>query len=85
MCLALPGRIEYIDEGSTPKMGTVDFGGIKKNVCLEFLPEAALHDYVLVHVGMALTKVDEQEALETIAMYKEMGEALDELKEGESA
>lgn len=83
MCLAIPGRIESIDEGSSPKMAKVDFGGIIKNVCLDFLPEAHLHDYVLVHVGVALSKVDEQDALETIALYKEMGDALDELNEGE--
>lgn len=85
MCLAIPGRIAAVDETSTPRMGKVDFGGILKNVCLEFLPEAHLHDYVLVHVGMALTKVDEEEALGTIALYKEMGDALDELNEGEQA
>jgi hydrogenase expression/formation protein HypC len=83
MCLAIPGKIEFIVEGSNPKMAKVDFGGIKKNVCIEFLPEAGLHDYVLVHVGVALTKVDEKEALETIDLFKEMGDALDELKEGD--
>lgn len=83
MCLAIPGRIEYIDAGSDPKMAKVDFGGIKKNICLDFLPEAAVNDYVLVHVGVALTKVDEQEALETIALFKQMGDAMDELKESE--
>ncbi|MDP1677192.1 MAG: HypC/HybG/HupF family hydrogenase formation chaperone [Bacteroidota bacterium] len=83
MCLAIPGKIESIVEGSNPKMAKVDFGGIKKNVCIEFLPEAGLHDYVLVHVGVALTKVDEKEALETIELFKEMGDALDELKEGD--
>jgi len=64
-------------------MAKVDFGGIKKNVCLDFLPEASLNDYVLVHVGVALTKVDEKEALETIELFKQMGDALDELNEGD--
>jgi len=84
MCLAIPGRIEKIEEGSSPKMAKVNFGGIIKNVCLDFLPEAVLHDYVLVHVGVALTKVNEEEALETIELFKQMGNALDELKEGET-
>ncbi|MFA6456236.1 MAG: HypC/HybG/HupF family hydrogenase formation chaperone [Bacteroidota bacterium] len=85
MCLAIPGRIEYIDESASPKMAKVNFGGIIKNVCLEFLPEAVLHDYVLVHVGVALTKVNEQEARETIELFQQMGNALDELNEGETA
>jgi hydrogenase expression/formation protein HypC len=85
MCLAIPGRIEFIDAASNPKMAKVNFGGIIKNVCLDFLPEAGMHDYVLVHVGVALTKVDEKEALETIELFKQMGDALDELKEGDPA
>ena len=84
MCLAIPGKVESIVENSFPKMAKVNFGGIVKNVCLEVLPEVNVNDYVLVHVGMALTKVDEQEALETIELFKQMGNALDELKEGES-
>jgi hydrogenase expression/formation protein HypC len=55
-------------------MGTVDFAGIRKEVCLEWLPEARTGDYVIVHVGFAISKLDEQEALETLKMLKEMGE-----------
>jgi hydrogenase expression/formation protein HypC len=55
-------------------MGTVDFAGIHKDVCLEWLPEAQPGDYVIVHVGFAISKVDEQEALETLKLLKEMGE-----------
>lgn len=85
MCLALPGKIVHIEEDTEPKMATVDFGGIKKNICLELVPEANLHDFVLVHVGLALTIVDEKEALETIAMFNEMGNALDEIHDSEPA
>ena len=85
MCLAIPGKIEQIDESSSPRMAKVNFGGIVKNVCLDFLPEAVLNDYVLVHVGVALTKVDEQEALETLEMFRKMENSLDELTEGEFA
>jgi hydrogenase expression/formation protein HypC len=79
MCLAIPGKLVSLNKESTPKMGMVSFGGIQKNVCMEWLPEASVGDYVIVHVGFALSKVDEQEALETIRMIEEMGEGLDEL------
>lgn len=64
MCLAVPGRVvEIFDDDATElKRGKIDFGGIRKEVCLAFTPEAALGDYVLVHVGFALTIIDEAEA-----------------------
>lgn len=74
MCLAIPGKVLNIHESSQPVMGTVDFAGIHKEVCLEWLPEARPGDYVIVHVGFAISKVDEQEALETLKLLKEMGE-----------
>jgi hydrogenase expression/formation protein HypC len=74
MCLAIPGKVLKIHDASQPVMGTVDFAGIHKDVCLEWLPEAQPGDYVIVHVGFAISKVDEQEALETLKMLKEMGE-----------
>ncbi len=74
MCLAIPGKVIDINQGSQPIMGTVDFAGIRKEICLEWLPEAQPGDYVIVHVGFAISKVDEQEALETLKMLKEMGE-----------
>jgi len=80
MCLAIPGKVISIDEGSTPRMGLVSFGGIQKQVCLEWLPETAVGHYVIVHVGFALSTVDEAEALETLKMFEQMGEGLDELK-----
>jgi hydrogenase expression/formation protein HypC len=74
MCLAIPGKVLKIHDNSQPAMGTVDFAGIHKDVCLEWLPEAQPGDYVIVHVGFAISKVDEQEALETLRLLKEMGE-----------
>ena len=74
MCLAIPGKVIEINQSSQPTMGTVDFAGIRKEVCLEWLPEARPGDYVIVHVGFAISKVDEEEALETLKMLKEMGE-----------
>jgi len=79
MCLAIPGKLISLDTSATPKMGKVSFGGIQKNVCMEWLPEAGIGDYVIVHVGFALSKVDEQEALDTIRMIEEMADGLDEL------
>ncbi len=74
MCLAIPGKLLEIEKDSSPRMGMVSFGGIQKRVCLEWLPEAAPGDYVIVHVGFAISKVDEQEALETLKMFRELDE-----------
>jgi hydrogenase expression/formation protein HypC len=74
MCLAIPGKVLDIDRNGSPIMGTVSFGGTQKKVCLEWLPEVRVGDYVIVHVGFALSTVDEKEALETLQMFKEMGE-----------
>ena len=75
MCLAIPGKVESLEEVSYPKMGKVNFGGIHKSICFEMLPEATVGDYVLVHVGFAISVVDEQEAKETLQMF-----GMDEVK-----
>ena len=65
MCLGIPGKIVERDppaEASDLPMGTVDFGGVRKRICLCYVPEAKVDDYVLVHVGFALSRVDEEEA-----------------------
>ena len=79
MCLAVPGKIIGREAGSVPVMGIVDFGGIHKKVCLEWVPEANVGDYVIVHVGFAISKLDEQEALETLRLFRELEGGLDEL------
>jgi hydrogenase expression/formation protein HypC len=79
MCLAIPGKVQEIDRASTPVMGNVDFGGITKRVCLEWLPEIAVGDYVIVHVGFAISKVDEKEALETLELFKQLDDISREL------
>lgn len=81
MCLAVPGKILSI-EGSDAvfRRGRVNFGGIVKDVSLAYVPEAKLGDYVLVHVGFALSVVDEEEANKVFKYLREMGE-LEELKE----
>jgi hydrogenase expression/formation protein HypC len=82
MCLAVPGRLVSI-EGVDPtfRTGKVNFGGIVKDVNLAYVPEANIGDYVLVHVGFALTVVDEDEATKVFTYLKEMDE-LSELTEG---
>ncbi len=79
MCLAIPGRVLSIDTSVQPTMGTVSFGGIEKRVCLEWIPEARIGDYVIVHVGFAISKMDEKEALETLKLFDEIEGSLDEL------
>lgn len=75
MCLAVPGKIESI-EGAEPMLrtGRVSFGGIVKTVSLAYVPEATIGDYVLVHVGFAISIVDEKEAAQVFAYLEEMGE-----------
>jgi hydrogenase expression/formation protein HypC len=73
MCLAVPGRILEIHDDGQTLMATVDFDGIRKEVCLAYLPDAAVDDYVLVHVGFALSLVDEASALETLETLSRLG------------
>lgn len=82
MCLAVPGKIIDIieDEHLGLRRGKVDFNGIRKVVCLDYTPEARLGDYVLVHVGFALTIVDEKEAARVFEALRGLDQ-LDELKE----
>jgi hydrogenase expression/formation protein HypC len=78
MCLGVPGqvvRVERNDLGMT--MGVVKFGGISKEVCLMYTPEADVGDWVLVHVGFAISKLDEEQAKEVFATLQEMGDLAD--------
>ncbi len=73
MCLAVPGQIKSIYEAMGTRMGRVSFGGVVKEVCLAYLPDIAVGDYTIVHVGFAITKVDEESAQRTLATFREMG------------
>jgi hydrogenase expression/formation protein HypC len=76
MCLAVPGKVEFIIESASElRMAKVNFGGIRKDICIEWLPEVKIGDYILVHVGVALTKLDEEEAALTLQAFKEWDEA----------
>jgi hydrogenase expression/formation protein HypC len=81
MCLAIPGKIESIT-GDDPlsRMGRINFGGILKEASLAYVPEANVGNYVIVHAGFALSRVDEDEAQKVFEYLKQM-EELDELKE----
>lgn len=78
MCLAIPGKVLEIDTTSQPVMGKVSFGGIQKQICLEWVPDVKVGEYVIVHVGFAISKVDEKEALETLEMFEEIGNLEDD-------
>lgn len=86
MCLAVPGRVESIYEERGTRMGRVNFGGVVKEVCLVYLPELQVGDYTIVHVGFALSKIDEASAQQTLATFTQLGlldEELEELKSTE--
>jgi hydrogenase expression/formation protein HypC len=79
MCLGIPGKITELYEENGLKMGKVDFGGVVKNVCLEYIPECVLGDYTVVHVGFGISRLDEKEAQETLSYLREIGALDDEL------
>ena len=85
MCLAIPGKVVGIAEENGLRMGRVDFGGVVKRVCLDYVPEVVVGDYTIVHVGFALSKIDEAEAVRTLEMFRQMGVLEDELADGEDA
>jgi hydrogenase expression/formation protein HypC len=75
MCLGIPGRIVEIRQDEGLVMGTVDFGGARREVCLSFVEDQArVGDYAVVHAGFAISLVDEEEAIRTLELLKEMGE-----------
>jgi hydrogenase expression/formation protein HypC len=79
VCLAVPGKVVSIDESNPElKMAKVNFSGVSKEVCIQWLPDVKIGDYVLVHVGFALNKVDEKDAEETLRILREMGDIEEE-------
>jgi len=79
MCLSIPGKVLEISFEKEVKFGKVDFGGIQKRVCLQYLTDVVVGDYALVHVGFAIAKVDEEEAAKTYKLLEEMGQVEAEL------
>ncbi len=83
MCLGIPGKLTEVYQKDDLPMGKIDFGGIVKETCLAYTPEAQVGDYVLVHVGFAISVIDETEAQEIFSFLDEIGEAA--AAEGDSA
>ncbi|WKZ41279.1 MAG: HypC/HybG/HupF family hydrogenase formation chaperone [Anaerolineales bacterium] len=81
MCLAIPGKLTDIYEKDNLRMAKIDFGGIAREICLEYTPEAKVGDYALVHVGFAISLMDEEEAQETLRLLQEIADIGDELNE----
>ncbi len=74
MCLGIPGKVIEVRDEAGLKMGRVDFGGVRKEACLAYVPDVGLGDYVIVHVGFAISRVDEEEALRTLELLSQMGD-----------
>ncbi|MGD2163653.1 MAG: HypC/HybG/HupF family hydrogenase formation chaperone [Anaerolineales bacterium] len=79
MCLGIPGKITSIYEADGLRMGKVDFGGVLREACLDYVPEAEIGDYVVVHVGFAISQLSEEEAQETLDLIREIMDIEDEL------
>jgi len=82
MCLAIPGRVVTLEERDGTQMAEVDFGGVRKDVCLQYIPGVEIGEYVVVHVGFAIQRLDEQSAIETLANFEKMGILEEEFGDG---
>ena len=79
MCLGVPGKVTEIYEAGGIRMGKVDFGGIVKEACLAYVPEVEVGDYTIIHVGFAISKLDDESTLESLALFRQMGLLEEEL------
>ena len=82
MCLAVPGRVLSIADIDATVMAEVDFGGIRKQVCMQYIPDAKVDEYAVVHVGFAIQRLDEQSAIETLANFEKLGILEEEFGDG---
>ncbi|MFE3828243.1 HypC/HybG/HupF family hydrogenase formation chaperone [Streptomyces sp. NPDC059092] len=82
MCLAVPGRVLRTVEVDDALMAEVDFGGVRKEVCLQYVPDAEVGEYVVVHVGFAIQRLDEKSAQETLANFERLGLLEEEFGDG---
>jgi hydrogenase expression/formation protein HypC len=81
MCLGIPGKVIELYQRNGVKMGKVDFGGVVKEACLEYLPDIKVGDYTIIHVGFGISQLDEEEAQQTLALLREMDMLASELPE----
>ncbi len=79
MCLGVPGKIVEIYEANGLKMGKIDFGGVSREACLEYVPDAQIGEYAVIHVGFAISQLSEEEAQETLALLREIANVEEEL------
>lgn len=79
MCLAVPGRVVSVASRDGTLMADVDFGGVRKDVCLQYIPDARVGEYVVVHVGFAIQRLDEDSARQTLATFAQLGILEEEL------
>lgn len=79
MCLGVPGKIVETYESNGLKMGKIDFGGVTREACLEYVPEAQIGEYTVIHVGFAISLLSEQEAQETLQLLREIANVEEEL------
>ncbi len=82
MCLGIPGKIIESYDTAGFRMGKVDFGGIVKETCLEYVPEAGVGDYVIIHAGFAISRLDEEEAQKTLELLRQIDAVAAELDAG---
>ncbi len=85
MCLAIPGKVEEILNEGDLRIGRVNFGGVVKRVCLDYVPDVHVGDYTIVHVGFALSRIDEETAEKTLEVFRQMGVLEEELAGEEEA
>ena len=82
MCLAVPGKILRMEDRDGMLMSVVDFGGVQKDVCLQYIPDAQVGEYVVVHVGFAIQRLDEESAVQTLADFERLGVLEEEFGDG---
>lgn len=83
MCLGIPGKVTEVYQQDDLPMGKVEFGGILKEICLAYTPEARVGQYVIVHAGFAISLIDEEEAQEIFSYLREIGEAMEKQEQEE--
>lgn len=79
MCLGVPGKITEIYQENGLRMGKIDFGGVTREACLAYVPEAQIGDYTVIHVGFAISQLSEEEAQQTLALIREIADLEEEL------
>jgi hydrogenase expression/formation protein HypC len=79
MCLGVPGKVVEIYDNGGLKMGKIDFGGVKREACLEYVPEIEVGEYTVIHVGFAISQLSEEDAMETLKLLNEIADIGEEL------